>query len=88
MLVQGCWVVKSGLIYPEGNNDAVRKCRDSILSHFNQHTRLTANSLRKDLTREVPPALLDSVLFQVVSTSIHQCRFLAYTLFSFLNPKP
>ena len=53
LLVQGCWVVKSELLYPTGSHSAVSgasfealcRGRDYIMWRFTQHRHLT----RKDI---------------------------------------
>ncbi len=58
VLVQGCWVAKSEVVYKEeGRSSAVveslRRARDHVLSHFHVNTRLIATSLRKEIVKEV-----------------------------------
>jgi hypothetical protein len=58
VLVQGCWVATSELVYKEEGRsstvvDSLRRARDHVLSHFHVNTRLIASSLRKEITKEV-----------------------------------
>lgn len=44
---------------------SIQRCRDHILAHFHRNVRVHASALRKDITREVTPMQLESMLFQL-----------------------
>ena len=70
VVVQGVWVVKSEHMYKDDAKnqaqvDGLRRCRNHVLSCFRHNLRVSASSLRRELTRDVTPAELERMLFQV-----------------------
>ncbi|EKX36620.1 DNA-directed RNA polymerase III subunit RPC37-like protein [Guillardia theta CCMP2712] len=66
----GCWVVRSELLYRDDPKqqehvEKLRRCRYHILSRFRQSARVHASDFRRDFTREVSSAQLESMMFQI-----------------------